>query len=365
MKTNHPESVSKRPHTVLIEPFQGCNMTCIYCYSDTSSNFKMSETTLETVIGRLVEYLDEEGINQADIIWHGGEPLMAGIDFFRFMLDFCKKNGFGNRLRHMLQTNGTFIDNDWCRLIKENDISISISIDGPSYINSRTRTMNQYISFDLVMSKTDILAYHGIPYNFLVVVSKANCNSPEELYNFFSGLKRSFKINPIMKSSFKDCAFNDFGITAKEYGNFLVRLFDIWMNDENTEIRIGTLDTYIKNVAANRAFNCQHQSSCIDYVTGIKYDGSVAICSRFQDLRSGNVRDNKIKLLKETKPFSEIPERYLRLESCKKCEFLNICFGGCPNHAYSFSGNFLEKDYFCIAYKMIYSRIRDYIKENS
>ena len=360
-------SAGSKPFTCLIEPFAGCNMSCAYCYSDIFSNKKMSLKTLEMILSRLKEYSEENNIPKIDIIWHGGEPMSAGLNFYEYMIFLCKKNGYGNLFKHYIKTNGTLLTDEWCRFLSKNDIQVSVSLDGPLEINDQTRKMrsNNENSYDIVIKKTKLLKKYSIPYNFLVVVSKVNYKNPEELYSFFRGLCVSFKVNPVMKSRFKSSEFKELQISSNQYGTFLTRLFDIWMKDENSPIRIGTLDTYIRNVATGKPYNCQHKKSCINHILGIKHDGTASICSRFQDKSSFNLTELKISDLKNFIPFSEVAIRYDLLGKCKTCEFYHICYGGCPDNSYSYYDNYMKKDHFCSAYKMIYSKIKEFLKDHS
>jgi uncharacterized protein len=203
----------------------------------------------------------------------------------------------------------------------------------------------------------------GIPHNFLTVISSFNVDKPNEIYGFFRSINKSFKVNPVVNSSYKntDKAFPV--ITPAEYGQFLCRLFDIWMNDEDSGIRIGTLDTYIKNTAARRPFNCQHSGDCFGKIIGIKPDGEITICSRFEDTPAGNILETPLVEILRGDMNQKFARRSAALESCRNCENFSICHGGCPNNALAFYGDPMKKDYFCLAYKLIYGRIREYLAQ--
>jgi uncharacterized protein len=362
-----PQSLPRdHPFTVLIEPLKGCNMACRYCYADVNSPQAMDPHVLEIVVMRLGEFFRSQSIPQADIIWHGGEPMLAGLDFFRHMFTLFERDRSGTRFKHFIQTNGTLLDREWCALIREKDIGISISLDGPREVNEKARASKDgaFDAFDKVMEKSALLDEEGIGHSFLVVVSRANVEKPRELYDFFSGIRKSFKINPVMRSPFIPTMMDELGITARQYGTFLCTLFDIWMNDENCGIRIGTLDTYIKNVRAGRAYNCQHRDRCLDHIMGIRPDGGLVLCSRFQGEETGNLCDAGILSLREGSFFKDLERRAASLGECLDCDYYRICYGGCPHHAHVFSGDYMKKDYFCPAYRMIYSRIDEFLKEH-
>lgn len=353
-----------RPFTVLVEPYKGCNMACRYCYSDVGSDTRMSLETLEVVLRRVAEYLDQEGITRANLTWHGGEPLMAGREFFEAAFALCDRLALAPRVTHLLQTNGTLLDDTWCDLIIRHDMQVSLSLDGPAEITRATRPGREagFDSFATVMEKVALLQRRGIGYAFLVVVTQANVRRPRELYQFFRAMGATFKVNPVMRSPHHEEATTELGVTAMQYGRFLCQLFDAWMEDEDTPIRVGTVDTYIKNVMAGHAFNCQHRPCCVDFLLGVRPDGTINPCTRFARSSERTLHEASIRELTAEPPFTDIARRPELLVECRKCQFVSICHGGCPQHAEAFHGDCTRKDYFCAAYKMIYTHIRTYLR---
>ena len=356
-----------RPFTVLIEPYKGCNMACRYCYSDVRSEARMPLDTLRVVLERLLEYLDQEGITRANLTWHGGEPLLAGHDFFEAAFAQCDRLGLSPRITHHLQTNGTLLDDAWCDLVRERGIQVSLSLDGPPDVMRATRPGREpgFDSFAVVMDRMALLRRRDIPFAVLVVVTQANVGRAHELYTFFRRMGVTFKVNPVMHSPHQQEATRELGVTAPQYGRFLCQLFDAWMEDEDSPIRVGTIDTYIKNVMAGRAFNCQHRPSCVGHIVGVRPDGSINPCTRFEHSSGRTLLEAGMRELMGERPFTDITHRADLLTDCHACRFVSICHGGCPQHAEAFHGDCMRKDYFCGAYQMIYSHISAYLRDQA
>src|SRR6267142_522023 len=166
-----------------------CNLDCKYCfylekeklYPD-KSNWRMPENVLERYIQ---QYISSQDIPEITFAWQGGEPTLMGLEFFQRVVAYQQKQSLGKTIKNALQTNGTLLDDDWCRFFKENNFLIGLSIDGPRHLHDKYRVDKQgKPTFDQVMRGMALLKKHDVEFNNLVVVNRANQNHPLEVYNF-------------------------------------------------------------------------------------------------------------------------------------------------------------------------------------
>ena len=336
-------------------------MACKYCYANSgpSNYLKMDNETLYNTIEKPLKYFGKK--QTFGFIWHGGEPLLMGIDFFKKVVDIQKpfvENGF--RIKNSIQTNLTNINEDYVNFFKENKFSIGFSLDGPKYLNDQTRVMpNGSGSFDIIMDKISLLRKNGVKVGALCVVTKTNVLHPKEVYEFFKENKIGVKFNPMFISG---RATKKYAITPQEYGEFLIKIFDLWLSDKN-KIWISNFYDYIKSILTNRPVGCIFTKYCSNNFFSVTPTGDVLPCGRWDDspeFKYGNINtDSMVEILASPKRKKLLLRNYHISKKCRSCEFVNICNGGCPYIAYKFYGNIYERDYYCEAYKMIFSHIKN------
>lgn len=180
-----------KPVYVMLKPVGSiCNLACEYCYYlekgklyPEVKNHIMSEQLLEKFIK---EYLECQTMPQVLFTWHGGETLMRPISFYKKALELQRKYGRGRQIDNCIQTNGTLLNDDWCRFFKENNFLVGVSIDGPQEFHDEYRRNKQGLpSFYKVMKGIELMKKHGVEYNAMAVVNDYNVDYPLEFYNFF------------------------------------------------------------------------------------------------------------------------------------------------------------------------------------
>ena len=162
-----------------------CNLACEYSYYlekgklyPEVKNHIMSEQLLEKFIK---EYLECQTMPQVLFTWHGGETLMRPISFYKKALELQRKYGRGRQIDNCIQTNGTLLNDDWCRFFKENNFLVGVSIDGPQEFHDEYRRNKQGLpSFYKVMKGIELMKKHGVEYNAMAVVNDYNVDYPLE-----------------------------------------------------------------------------------------------------------------------------------------------------------------------------------------
>jgi uncharacterized protein len=353
-----------RISSLLIKPASAaCNLNCKYCfYLDRDSDpYKaqqsriMTEETLEHLVDTFLFYSYPNSV----FAFQGGEPTLAGIGFYRKLIQLQKQRGRnGQNVSNSLQTNGMLIDGEWCALFREYNWLIGLSLDGPEEVHDTYRRNKAgHPTWKRVMQSVETMQKQKVDFNVLCVVSRANVEKPRELYQFFKKLGID-NIQYIPLSEF-DSEGNllPFTITAREYGNFLCETFDLWWPDRR-KIRIRSFDNIAEGLAGQRPGTCTMHETCDSYAV-VEYNGDVYPCDFFveEEWRLGNIMvDSWSEIARKQKRYKFAANKTLPRAECAACQYEALCHGGCPKSRRGPYGKFEDLDYFCESYKMVFDK---------
>lgn len=343
-----------------------CNLRCRYCFYNTKDQLTpcvMSDELLEKFI---VEYM-ELFSGQLRFIWHGGEPLLAGLSFFQRVIDLQEKNlGEGYVIRNDIQTNATLIDDQWASFFKTYDFRVGVSLDGSKESHDRFR--NNYGgrgSFDLVMSGVETLRRHGVPHGFLQTLTRANLTRSREDFNFFVNIlgTRSWGINHYLDLEKVNEAMVSQNITNKELAEFLKEYIDLWLTQDDPNLRIREIDNFLSGVQGKKATSCSFSGSCTTYFC-LEYDGRIYPCDRLsgrEELLFGDLsRQSLLEILNGPARLKYAREVNSPHPDCSICEWQMACRNGCPHHRIGGTGG---KYYYCEARKRIFAYLKTKVEE--
>mgnify|MGYP000880636602 FL=1 len=351
--------------SVLIKPAgPDCNLDCDYCfYLEKASLFegsprhRMSIDTLEETIKQVMQ---QSGA-YVTFGWQGGEPTLMGLDFFKKVIEFQKKYGDGKTIGNGLQTNGILIDNDWAKFLSEYNFLIGLSIDGPEDIHDHYRkTKSQKGSWKKVLSTSKRLLEHGVEVNALTVVNDYSVKYPEEIYNFHKSIGLTYQqYIPCVERDISDPSLlAKYSVEPKQFGEFLCKLFDLWINDFNGEIpstSIRYFDSVFYNYVGMPAPECTLLSECGNYVV-IEHTGDVYSCDFFVEpsWHLGNLHENRIIDMLNSDRQNEFGKMKSTLpQKCKSCDYLKYCWGGCTKDRIN-SNDPNKVSHFCESYLMFF-----------
>lgn len=353
--------ITPRISSLLIKPASAvCNLDCAYCFyldreADPYADLPGRRMTLET-LEHLVDSFMFYSYPNAVFAFQGGEPTLAGPEFFEKLVEFEKQYGRdGQTVSNALQTNGILIDERWCRIFKEFNFLIGISIDGPEDVHDMYRfNKGGQATWRKVMNAIELMQKHKVEFNVLCVISQSNVEKPKEVYKFFRSLGIEY-IQYIPLSEFlPDGTPYPFTITPEQYGRFMVESFDLWW-PERRKVRIRYFDNVAEALAGQRPGNCTMHETCDSYVV-VEYNGDIYPCDFFveKEWKLGNINlDSWPELARRQLRFSFAGKKTLTHPACQVCEFQAICRGGCPKHRHDRYRRFDDLDYFCASYKMI------------
>ena len=350
--------------SLLIKPASAvCNLDCRYCfYLDREADpyqsmpaRRMPEETLERLVDSYLFY----SYPDSTFAFQGGEPTLAGLPFFEKVVELQKRFGRnGQTVANSLQTNAMSLDRDWCRLFREYQWLLGVSLDGPEELHDRYRVNKAgHGTWKRVVESVELLSKERVEFNVLCVVSAVNVGLARDVYRFFRSLGVGH-LQFIPLAEF-DAAGNPlpFTITAEQYGRFLLELFDVWWPDRR-RVRVRFFDNVAEALAGQRPGCCELLETCDSYVV-VEYNGDVFPCDFFVESgwKLGNITlDSWSEIARRARRYSFAAKKTIPHADCQVCEFQSICHGGCPKLRHGPHGRFEDLDYFCRAYKMIYDR---------
>lgn len=354
--------------TVIAKPTKYCNAHCLYCSSPQDNSSKWSLEQFEALFDSLLPRLSD----RADFIWHGGEPMTMGVDFYYQAFEMAKKKLPG--IRFSMQTNLLLYKSAvWKPLfdeVMEGRVSTSFDPDEQFRLIRQEGSTSEYTA--LFMKKLDALIEDGFMPLVIGTYSESSVASAFDFYN--KSLERdvegkSFDIRFNYRFPAGRATDNNALITPATYGQMLVDLFDRWIKDA-PGFSITPLDQMLRAVTLNErsgeiSRRCPWTSRCGGHFLGIEPDGSTYNCGEFADLNDpeylfGNVFKSSAVELLESKAARNIQRRSYALPSdCSSCEFLNSCGGGCTRDSVLFGRGLGGKFYYCESWKMVFSRIKE------
>ncbi len=286
--------------------------------------------------------------------WHGGEPLLAGISFFKAVHNVQKRlRKERQEIENRLQTNATLVNEEWAKFFKDQKYKIGISIDGPELLNDQQRLLiSNKGTFGKIMKGIEILKKHEIKFSVLMTISNKNVEYPEEIYKFIIDQKfHSIKLNPCFGS-------NAFRVDFMKYADFMNKIFDFWFADDRDDISCGHLGNIINGLLGGAPRICHTRNSCYRHVK-IDYNGDVLPCDSFlgNDFKFGNLITQEIYDIVNAQNYKAFfSESRKILAECLICKWQKLCGGGCSRH--SFNGQ-MEKasNKMCEAKKVMFRHI--------
>lgn len=354
--------------TNVIKPTHLCNLGCRYCYNEDVRKDIMSEEVLLRTINQTFEHSRSVGNHIAiDFIWHGGEPLLAGLDFFRKAVLAQQQEAGCVRYSNSIQTNGVLIDADWISFFKNHNFRVSISIDGPRIFNDMTRVDQAKAgSFDRTIAAIHKVKEAGISLGVAVVISKANCGHIEELYDFLVREHLPFNIIPLNYAGSARDNYDDLSINTREFAESWIKLYDRWFD--------GAGDSYIycsdfafktRAILKGMPTDCISQRNCSLFHISTSPNGEIHPCATLSSDKNwsyGNVMDAPLHMLLQSKVAILAQSRAVDPE-CGRCRWQNVCNGGCMARAVRFYNDHNRRDFYCQSFKRIFKHIEDRLRD--
>lgn len=369
-----------------------CNLDCHYCYYLDKAEIygghepKMSYDMLETTIREYIKANDVDGVT---FNWHGGEPLVLGLDFYKKAVELERKYADGKKIHNTLQTNGTLINYDTAEFFRDNNFLIGVSIDGPKDIHDKFRKdKGGFPTFDKVIKGIGILQRCGVQFNTMSTINKASEGRGLETYQFLKHIGSTFmqfmpvvehvkypvdasgkalkKMRPYIVDPATDGAeLARWSVSSIGFGKFMCDIFDYWVRHDVGRYFVNLFDATLANHCNVMPGTCVYAKVCGGNSI-IEHNGDIYPCDHFvySKYKLGNINE---KSLREMMTSSEqikfgLDKRGMLPSKCLKCKYGYLCHGECPKHRFNRTENGdTGLNALCSGYYMFYDHSLPYM----
>jgi uncharacterized protein len=350
-----------------------CNLDCKYCYFLSKerlypgSNFRMADDLLEDYIR---QYIAAQQVPEITFAWQGGEPTLMGLPFFERAVELQQKHcPPGKRITNTLQTNGVTLDDAWGEFFHTHDFLIGLSIDGPRPLHDAYRVdKGGRPTFDQVMRGLSFLKKHRVEYNVLTTLHAANAEHPLEVYRFLRDEigTQFMQFIPIVErdneTGFQEGSrVTERSITARQYGDFLIAVFDEWVRRDVGRIFVQIFDVALAAWSGHRPGLCIFDETC-GAALAMEHTGDLYSCDHYVEPRYklGNIREDMLIELVASDQQQQfgLDKRDSLPQYCLECEVRFVCNGGCPkNRIIQTPAGEPGLNYLCAGYRAFFNHI--------
>lgn len=354
---------------VVLQPINLCNLNCSYCYLPGRQNKKkMPDHILEKsmqVIFNSNFTKPSEKKKFLKILWHAGEPLLAGIDFYEQAIEYLAKYNINKVPVEMhIQTNATPITQTWCDYFIKRNIQVAVSLDGPEFLHNKYRkNWHGHGSHKLVMKGVECLKKNNLPLRAICVLTKDSLDHPIEMYEFFKmhgfesinfNVEEQEGIHELSTLNIANADSLKINIIDK-YTHFMSTFYDLWNND-GRPFHIREFDRLFKVLKWNKMFGTKIFLPSIETagfgIITISKDGNISTFS--PELANGTLDDpgkfnlNNIMNINSFDELIDNPNFQSQLSAIKKgvemcskeCEYFSVCGGGSASNKFYENGRF-------------------------
>lgn len=365
-----------------------CNLACKYCYYLEKNNlykdrqpdkrFILTDELLEKFIEM---YIESQTTPQVLFCWHGGESLMRPLSFYKKVVELQKKYARGRIIDNTIQTNGTLLNDEWCRFFKDNNWLVGVSVDGPQEFHDEYRKNKIGApSFRKVMQGIDLLKKHGVEWNALAVVNDFNGDYPLDFYHFFKEIEcRYIQFTPIVERIIprkdgrylaspmdaQNIPLADFSVSPEQWGNFLCTIFDEWVRNDVGEYFVQIFDATLANWIGEQPGVCSMAKTC-GHAGVMEYNGDVYSCDHFvfPEYKLGNIRTHTlIEMMFSERQQKFGNDKFEKLpKQCRNCKYLFACNGECPKNRFAITADGEPGlNYLCAGYRKYFEHVAPYM----
>ena len=342
-----------------------CNLDCHYCYYLDKAEIyhgrqpRMSEQMLETLTR---QYMESNDVPEVTFNWHGGEPLVMGLDFYRKAVELQRKYASGKIIHNTLQTNGTLITSEWADFFRENDFLIGISIDGPADIHDKFRKdKGGQPTFNKVMHAVSLLRQRGVQFNTMTTVNKASESRGAEVYRFLKSIGSRYmqfmpvvehvmypvdsqgrvlkKARPYIVSPETPGAYlARWSVSSQGFGKFMCDIFDEWWKGDVGRYFVNLFDATLAGYCGVQPGSCAYAATCGGNLV-VEHNGDVYPCDHFvyPEYFSGNIETEHLRQIatSDRQRRFGLNKRNALPSKCIACRYGHLCHGECPKHRFS------------------------------
>ena len=363
-----------------------CNLDCAYrYYLDKSEIYGGREPrmNLDDLEKYVRSYIAACELEEVTFNWHGGEPLILGLDFYRKAIEFQNKYKGGKRIKNTLQTNATLVSDEWARFFAENAFLLGVSVDGPPEVHDRYRKDRGGVpTLDRVLAGIRKLHAAGVEYNIMATINSASEGKGLQVYQFLKGLGSAFiQFSPVvehvvwpMRNGKPDkharphivepaddgAVLAPWSVSPVGFGRFMCDIFDYWVRHDVGRVFVNYFDCTLANWCGVMPGTCTFAETCGGNAV-VEHNGDVYSCDHFvyPKYLIGNIyRDSLSDMMNSPAQVRfGIDKRNSLPRKCLRCEFWRLCHGGCPKHRFNVTDTGQTGlNALCEGYRMFFSR---------
>ncbi|MGF1680347.1 anaerobic sulfatase maturase [Photobacterium minamisatsumaniensis] len=360
-----------------------CNLKCDYCFylekegSLPAAPAPKSDYMTDGMLKRHIrDYIRSQDSNDIDFAWQGGEPTLAGIDFYKQAVKYQQQYADGKNITNSFQTNAVAINKQWAQFFADHQFLIGVSIDGISEVHDKYRiSVNGRPTFERVKRAIELLIENGVPFNTLTVINDQNWHKGRETYRALKALgSQHLQFIPIVELQPECQTINKghytqlgseentlapFSVPPHGYGQFMADVFDEWIKEDVGQVFVRMFDSMLATWMGYPASVCVQSRECGQAMV-IEANGDVYSCDHYvyPANKVGNISQTNIATLatsKQQRRFGSAKSSKLT-QQCKQCDYQALCFGGCPKHRIlAVEGERQKHNYLCASYQRIFS----------
>jgi len=402
--TTERSSGFPRSFHVLVKPVGSrCTLDCTYCYylhkDDLPAHRAPSRISDELLEKFVRQYIGGQEIDEVVFNWHGGEPSLAGLDFYRKVVELQQKYADAIRVRNDFQTNGMLLDESWCEFFRDNGFYVGLSIDGPKELHDRYRVGKGGVpSFDQVYRAARLLRQYQVPFNAMAVIHAGNARHPDEVYRFLTEELGCARIQwlpcaepkgfrtvspaqwdtsrmpilgtPAARPGHPDSVVTDWSVDPDDWGDFLCRTFDLWLKTGLGKVFVNWFETLVGLWLNEPSQICTLAPVCGRSLVALETDGSLYSCERFvyPEYRLGNLLDANCQLADvvyspRQRQFG-CNKRDTLTDYCRCCHYRFACHGECPKNRFVKSPDGQPgHNYLCSGLRRFFAHADPYLRQ--
>lgn len=364
-----------------------CNLNCTYCYYLDKERFygkKQEIISIELLETYIKDYIQSNQVPVVTFLWHGGEPLLAGMDFYKKAIEFQIKYNIEKKvIENTIQTNATLINDEWSNFFKKNNFLVGVSIDGPKSIHDAYRLNKAgFSSFEKTMRGIQFLKKYKVDFNTLTVVNNLSEGKGREIYKFLKsigsefmqflpavdyithqdGINRQVIVSPIIDNQ---AQLAPWSVSAIGYGEFLIDAFNEWVVSDVGKYFVQIFDLTLASWYGYEPTVCAYRETCGNNIA-VEHNGDVYSCDHFvfPEHFIGNINDNSLTEILSSGKQTQfgINKRNTLSRECLQCNYYFACGGECPKHRHLPASDGQKKFALCEGLKMYYKHTEPYMK---
>ncbi|BDH47734.1 regulatory protein [Salmonella enterica subsp. enterica serovar Choleraesuis] len=336
-----------------------CNLGCRYCfYLEKERQPRMDDRTLERFIQ---QHIAAQPGNIVEFAWQGGEPTLAGLDFYRKVVELQQRYGNGKHIQNSLQTNGILLSDEWCQFLRNHGWLVGISIDGPADLHDHYRvTQSGKPTHQKVAQAISRLRAWGVEFNLLVVINALNAQYPERMYRYLTSLGTPFiQFIPLVEQD-AEGNHGPASVPAAAWGKFLTTVFDLWVMKDIGQIFIQIFDSTLGVWSGHAAQMCSLAETC-GHAFALEANGDLYQCDHFvyPAYLLGNLHRDSLAEINNSQTAQRFADhkRKSLSEECLRCDVRRLCQGDCPKHRQD-NG----KSVLCAGYRHFFDHTAPYMR---